>query len=129
MNLIQLKRDLKRTWQSLAKDWGIDFNNKSISRIVLINKFNFSYLVKLPEDGLDEKAIIEKLDSYMSLGNYKWKEGFVSGSVYNYDNKLVELVTKVYGKTAYTNPLHPDVFPGVCKMEAEVRIILQNKYF
>lgn len=63
----------------------------------------------------------------MSLGNYNWKEGFVSGSVYNYDNKLVELVTKVYGKTAYTNPLHPDVFPGVCKMEAEVSIILQKK--
>lgn len=84
--------------------------------------------MKLPEDSLDEKAILEKLDSYMSLGNYKWKEGFVSGSVYNYDNKLVELVTKVYGRTAYTNPLHPDVFPGVCKMEAEVNILLQNKH-
>lgn len=26
----------------------------------------------------------------------------------------------IYGIASYTNPLHPDVFPGVCKMEAEV---------
>lgn len=29
-------------------------------------------------------------------------------------------MTDVYGKASYTNPLHPDVFPGLCKMEAEV---------
>lgn len=29
-------------------------------------------------------------------------------------------MTDVYGIASYTNPLHPDVFPGVCKMEAEV---------
>lgn len=27
---------------------------------------------------------------------------------------------KVYAIASYTNPLHPDVFPGICKMEAEV---------
>lgn len=26
----------------------------------------------------------------------------------------------IYAIASYTNPLHPDVFPGVCKMEAEV---------
>jgi sphinganine-1-phosphate aldolase len=54
------------------------------------------------------------------LGHYKWTEGYVSGAVYNFDNKISELVTKVYGKTAYTNPMHADIFPGVVKMEAEV---------
>lgn len=44
----------------------------------------------------------------------------MSGTVYYVNSELVSLVTEVYGKTSYTNPLHPDVFPGLCKMEAEV---------
>jgi len=30
------------------------------------------------------------------------------------------LVVEVYAEFAWTNPLHPDVFPDVRKMEAEV---------
>lgn len=78
------------------------------------------YIVKLPEDGWHRKDILKKMDEYLELGHYKWQEGFVSGAVYNYDSKVIDLMTKVYAKTAYTNPLHSDVFPGVCKMEAEV---------
>ena len=29
-------------------------------------------------------------------------------------------MTTVFGMTAYTNPLNPDVYPGIRKMEAEV---------
>ena len=29
-------------------------------------------------------------------------------------------MTEVYGLAAWTNPLHPDAFPGVRKMEAEI---------
>lgn len=54
------------------------------------------------------------------LGDYEWKSGYVSGAVYNYNQDVVNLVGKIYSKTSYTNPLHPDLFPGVCKMEAEV---------
>ena len=31
-------------------------------------------------------------------------------------------MTTVFGMTAYTNPLNPDAFPGIRKMEAEVRL-------
>lgn len=78
------------------------------------------YIVKLPENGWKRKEILKKMDEYLELGHYQWQEGFVSGAVYNLDSKVSDLMTKVYGKTAYTNPLHADVFPGVCKMEAEV---------
>lgn len=87
-------------------------------------KFNYLFLV----DGWHRKDILKKIDDYLELGHYKWDEGFVSGAVYNFDPKIVELVTKVYGKTAYTNPLHPDVFPGVCKMEAEVVRMVVNLF-
>lgn len=54
-------------------------------------------------------------------GDYDWKNGRVSGCVYrDVDDDFKQLLVDVYGAASYTNPLHPDVFPGVCKMEAEV---------
>lgn len=53
-------------------------------------------------------------------GKYNWKEGKVSGAIYHYDEELIDLVAEVCKVTSYANPLHPDIFPGVCKMEAEV---------
>lgn len=78
------------------------------------------YLTSLPAAPLKHDEILALLDSYLKLGNYKWEEGQVSGTVYNFDQGLIDLVTTVYGRTSYTNPLHSDVFPGICKMEAEV---------
>ena len=33
---------------------------------------------------------------------------------------LTDLMTNVYGMSAWSNPLHPDTFPGIRKMEAEI---------
>lgn len=52
----------------------------------------------------------------------------MSGAVYTYDEKIIDLITEVYRKTSYTNPLHPDIFPGICKMEAEVIRMLCNLF-
>ncbi|XP_058812882.1 sphingosine-1-phosphate lyase [Topomyia yanbarensis] len=78
------------------------------------------FTTTLPGSGLNHGQILQKVDDYLSLGHYNWKEGFISGAVYYYNPELVKLVTEVYGKASYTNPLHADVFPGICKMEAEV---------
>lgn len=51
------------------------------------------------------------------------------GAVYSdVNSELNELVTKVYGQTAWTNPLHPDVFPGINKMEAEIVRMVCNLF-
>ncbi|GLD56092.1 sphingosine-1-phosphate lyase 1 isoform X2 [Lates japonicus] len=50
----------------------------------------------------------------------QWEKGCVSGAVYWGDETLTKLLVKVYGDFAWSNPLHPDIFPGVRKMEAEV---------
>ena len=78
------------------------------------------FITVLPKGGLRQDEVLQKVDEYLALGHYKWKEGFISGAVYYYNPDLVKLVTEVYGKASYTNPLHVDVFPGICKMEAEV---------
>lgn len=78
------------------------------------------YYLDLPPKGLTRGEVMDVFEKYSNLGHYNWKSGKVSGAVYDFDENIVNLVTEVYGKASYTNPLHADVFPGICKMEAEV---------
>ncbi|XP_020850191.1 sphingosine-1-phosphate lyase 1 isoform X1 [Phascolarctos cinereus] len=87
-------------------------------------KVDKEYVKNLPAEGLSTSDILERLKDYSALGNSHWQDGKVSGTVYSGDEKLTELLVKVYGDFAWSNPLHPEVFPGVRKMEAEiVRIV------
>ncbi|KAK9498779.1 hypothetical protein O3M35_003340 [Rhynocoris fuscipes] len=78
--------------------------------------------------GKNKEEIIKEVSENLNLGNFDWKNGFVSGTVYYYSEDLIDVLTKVYGLASYTNPLHPDVFPGVNKMEAEVVRIVLNLF-
>lgn len=76
----------------------------------------------LPQNGMSSIDVLKSLQVYQALSHVKWTEGRVSGGIYANlsDEDFVHLIRDVYGETAYTNPLHPDVFPGIRKMEAEV---------
>lgn len=87
---------------------------------ILKSTKGLDYLLKLPYEGKKTAEILTQLDNHLALGSYNWKGGKVSGAVYNFDEEVIDLLTKVYAKTMLTNPLHADLFPGVCKMEAEV---------
>ncbi|KAG5831015.1 hypothetical protein ANANG_G00299380 [Anguilla anguilla] len=83
-------------------------------------KEGMSYIKSLPAHGLTQTQVLGAIKQYDSLGEVQWEKGKVSGAVYSGDSKLTNLLVKVYGDFAWSNPLHPDVFPGVRKMEAEV---------
>ncbi|KAG2736595.1 hypothetical protein G9P44_000685 [Scheffersomyces stipitis] len=74
----------------------------------------------LPEQGLSKDAIVEELDKLQELKHSNWVDGRVSGAVYHGGDDLLELQAEAYRKYSVANQLHPDVFPGVRKMEAEV---------
>ncbi|CAG2168102.1 unnamed protein product [Oppiella nova] len=80
------------------------------------------YITKMPTNGLQSDQIVSKLDQYATIGKVDWMKGRASGTVYCNagDTSLTKLMSRVFDKTAYTNPLHPDVFPGITKMEAEI---------
>ncbi|KAF4525265.1 hypothetical protein B566_EDAN014665 [Ephemera danica] len=92
-----------------------DFKKESVNR-----HKGIGYITQLPAKSCSNEHIIDQVTKYLELGEYDWESGFVSGAVYHQDPKLLDLVTRVYGLSSYTNPLHSDVFPGVCKMDAEV---------
>ncbi|KAF9798653.1 hypothetical protein SFRURICE_006983, partial [Spodoptera frugiperda] len=75
---------------------------------------------ELPEHGLDSAQVMEEVRDHVALGSYDWQGGSVSGAVYHVSKEISQVACDAYSLTAYTNPLHADVFPGINKMEAEI---------
>lgn len=68
---------------------------------------------------MSEASIIEILERYSQMDAPLWKVGKVSGTVYHGGDDLTHLMTEAFRRYALSNPLHPDVFPSLRKMEAE----------
>jgi len=81
---------------------------------------NVDELDRLPEKGMSVETVLKEAKSILALGDGDWKTGSESGTVYNGNDILTDLMTNVYGMSAWSNPLHPDTFPGIRKMEAEI---------
>ena len=79
-----------------------------------------AFLTELPARGKSHAEILDVVAAYKALGGEEWRQGKLSGCVYGADESVSQLVTQVFSKFAFANPLHPDVFPDVRKMEAEV---------
>ncbi|KAF4537317.1 Sphingosine-1-phosphate lyase protein [Lasiodiplodia theobromae] len=76
--------------------------------------------VRLPQEGWGEDRVREELTKLSEMAHTRWEDGRVSGAVYHGGDELVKLQTEAFGKFTVSNPIHPDVFPAVRKMEAEV---------
>eukprot|EP01101_Sappina_pedata_P008693 TRINITY_DN4872_c0_g1_i1.p1 TRINITY_DN4872_c0_g1~~TRINITY_DN4872_c0_g1_i1.p1 ORF type:complete len:565 (+),score=202.02 TRINITY_DN4872_c0_g1_i1:13-1707(+) len=74
----------------------------------------------LPANGLTVDEIKKEVEFCLAKGKINWNDGKVSGSVYYGDNSASNVVEEALRTFSIANPLHPDLFPGVRKMEAEV---------
>lgn len=74
----------------------------------------------LPKDGWKPEEIAAELKALADMKHTRWEDGFVSGAVYHGGSDLSKIQTNAYETFTVANPLHPDVFPGVRKMEAEI---------
>lgn len=87
----------------------------SFKRDYLTTSFN-----ELPSTGLKHEEILTMLEDWASKEDKKWKYGFVSGAVYHGEPDHQALLNEAYKFYSLSNPLHPDVWPSLRKMEAEV---------
>ncbi|CAH0390708.1 unnamed protein product [Bemisia tabaci] len=87
-----------------------------------------SYCVSLPKEAKTETEIMDSLQKFLNLGEFEWEKGFISGAIYCENKALKNLVGEVYKLTSYTNPLHPDVFPGICFIEADIIRMAANLF-
>ncbi|CZT41505.1 probable sphingosine-1-phosphate lyase [Rhynchosporium secalis] len=74
----------------------------------------------LPKEGWSDETVLQELETLANMDHTRWEDGFVSGAVYHGGDSLIKLQTEAFGKFTVANPIHPDVFPGVRKMEAEI---------
>lgn len=58
----------------------------------------------------------------------RWEDGLVSGAVYHGGAELIKLQAEAFERFSVANPIHPDVFPGVRKMEAEIVAMVLAMY-
>lgn len=80
----------------------------------------------LPSAGINREDILKKMHDLASQEQDRWKDGFVSGSVYNGDAEHIEFLNKVYALTSQSNPLHSDIWPSINKYEAEIISMTAN---
>lgn len=89
--------------------------------------------LELPPQGLSLERILkemERMDEEMGSNNSSqdehrakgvdWRDGKISGAVYHGGLELTRVIVAAFERYALTNPLHPDVFPAIRKMEAEI---------
>jgi sphinganine-1-phosphate aldolase len=85
--------------------------------------------IALPVKGLGQEQVMKKLTEYQQMGvHYDWKSGKISGTVYHGGEALNDLLTDAFRKFIVSNPLHPETFPGLRKMEAEIVSMVVNMY-
>lgn len=77
------------------------------------------YLTIPPEPWTSEQLKAE-LGQLADMKRTRWEDGKVSGAVYHGGQQLLHLQATAMEMFGVANPIHPDVFPGVRKMEAEV---------
>jgi glutamate/tyrosine decarboxylase-like PLP-dependent enzyme len=75
---------------------------------------------KLPEVGRAQDEVLAEMKELKEREAGRWQAGKVSGTVYHGEEAYIDFVNQAYALHSQTNPLHPDVFPGVAKYEAEM---------
>ncbi|MCJ1311641.1 hypothetical protein MMC25_005314 [Agyrium rufum] len=79
-----------------------------------------SHYLTLPKEGWSATQVSSELDKLAAMDHTRWEDGRVSGAVYSGAEDVIALQTEAFQKFSVANPIHPDVFPGVRKMEAEI---------
>ena len=81
---------------------------------------DINVIADIPNDGWENERILDRLDSLKKIEKYDWVNGAVSGAVYYSAKEHNELLSNAENKFYWSNPNHPDIFPGIRMMEAEI---------
>lgn len=80
----------------------------------------FTTYSRLPAEGRDRDEILEEMRAFYQLEESKWKDGYVSGTVYHGDQEHIDFLNEVSAINSQSNPMHFDTWPSTIKFEAEI---------
>jgi len=98
----------------------IDTAVAGVEKKLIVSGSGVTQYTSLPVTGWTAEQISAELEKLGEMKHTRWEEGRVSGAVYHGGKELCDLQTEAFNRFGVSNPIHPDVFPGVRKMEAEV---------
>ncbi len=75
---------------------------------------------RLPPEGLPPDEVLSLMETLAHREESRWREGYVSGTVYHGDPEHTAFTNRAYALNAQTNPLHASVWPSSAKYEAEI---------
>ncbi len=75
---------------------------------------------RLPETGRDRDEVLGEMAELAALEEPKWRDGLVSGAVYQGDSTHIDFLNRVSALHSQVNPLHSDLWPSASKYEAEI---------
>ena len=75
---------------------------------------------QLPIEGWTADQVKGEMSRLNEMEHDRWEDGRVSGAVYFGQDELVDVQTDAIKTFMTANPIHPAVWPGVRKMEAEI---------
>lgn len=81
---------------------------------------SFPDFAELPRKGVAQSEVLALLRRFQRAEEGRWKEGYVSGAVYHGRDGHTRFSTRAYALASLSNPLHPDVWPSLVKMEGEI---------
>lgn len=81
---------------------------------------NMQLNLTIPISGIEPSKVVDEVANLNKIVPFHTNKGRVSGCVYSNSKKIDFIFKNAYSLLERSNPLHPDVFPGVRKMEAEV---------
>ena len=104
----------------ITKKGKMDIKMKKIEskKIIKDNFFSKTYLYnfnELPKNSIDQNEIINIINERKQIINNK-----ISGCIYTNDIGCQNLMLKISKYYLFSNPLHPDIYPELMKMESEI---------
>ncbi len=80
----------------------------------------FQVFTTLPDQGMDENAVLEQIAYMSGEENKKWQGGQCSGTMYHGGMEHYAFLNKVFSMYSYINLMQRDLCPSGTKFEAEV---------
>ena len=82
--------------------------------------------LSLPPNKTSFSDLLTLLKKWSLSESSLWDNGQASGAIYHGGSDLIDFLSKVYGLFCVSNPMHPELFPYVRKMEGEIISMLIN---
>ncbi|KAI0268820.1 PLP-dependent transferase [Gloeopeniophorella convolvens] len=100
----------------------MDAAKQDIDRMLIPKGDKVVRHLALPEHGRTLDWILGEMEQMdkEAPSHTNYKDGKLSGAVYHGGDDMEQVLVSAFQRYCVSNPLHPDVFPAVRKMEAEV---------